>query len=199
VATLVFVRHGETDWNRDHRWQGFTGPPLNETGRCQAAELAAQLQNIDAIYSSDTIRAHETAAIIAESLSLPVTTDQRLREVNFGEWEGLPRQEIKERFAGAFARWDALERAEPTGGESDAAMAQRVIRAVVEIAGEHSDDGRVLIVTSGGPIRAVQAHVEGFDQRAARRHLVTVENCSLVVVAVRGEAFSNPTDDVFPA
>lgn len=98
--------------------------------------------------------------------------------MNFGEWEGLTRQEINERFAGAFARWDALELAEPTGGESDAAMAQRV-------------------VTSGGPIRAVQAHVEGFDQRAARRHLVTVENCSFVEVAVRGEAFSDPTDDRF--
>ncbi|MBA2358003.1 MAG: histidine phosphatase family protein [Actinobacteria bacterium] len=50
MATLVFVRHGETDWNRDHRWQGFTGPPLNETGRSQTAELAAQLEHIDAIY-----------------------------------------------------------------------------------------------------------------------------------------------------
>lgn len=197
MATLVFVRHGETDWNRDHRWQGFTGPPLNETGRCQAAELAAQLENIDAIYSSDTIRAHETAAIVGERLGLPVTSDQRLREVNFGEWEGLTRQEINERFAGAFARWDALELAQPTGGESDGAMSVRVIRAVVEIAGDHSDDQRVLVVTSGGPIRAVQAHVQGIDQRAARGLLVTVKNCSPVEVAVRGETFSDPTDDHF--
>jgi broad specificity phosphatase PhoE len=91
LTTLLLARHGETDWNCDHRWQGHTGPPLNEKGRRQAAELAAQITNVDAIYSSDTERAHETAVIVAERHGLQVEADPRLREVNFGLWEGLTR------------------------------------------------------------------------------------------------------------
>jgi probable phosphoglycerate mutase len=64
VVTLLLVRHGETDWNRNGRWQGRRGEGLNETGRSQAADLAAQLDSVDAIYSSDSIRALETAEIL---------------------------------------------------------------------------------------------------------------------------------------
>src|SRR3712207_5307832 len=112
MATLLLVRHGETDWNRDHKWQGHTGPPLNEVGRRQATELAEQVTDVDVIYSSDTIRAKETAEIIAARLGLAVETDSRLREVDFGRWESLTRQQINDRFGGAFARWLALEQAE---------------------------------------------------------------------------------------
>jgi len=192
VATLLLARHGETDWNRDHRWQGHTGPRLNERGRRQARELAGQLDRIDAIYSSDTIRARETAEIVGAELGLGVTTDPRLREVDFGEWEGLTRQEIDERFAGAFTRWRAFEQAEPGGGESDATMAERVLRALTDIAHEHAD-GRVLVVTSGGPIRAAQAHLGGIEQPTARRHLKTVANCGLAEVVIRDGRFAQPS------
>jgi broad specificity phosphatase PhoE len=188
MATLLLARHGETDWNRTHRWQGFTGPSLNETGRRQARELAARLSDIDAIYSSDTDRALETARVVAARLGLTVREDQRLRELNFGEWEGLTRHEINQRYAGAFSRWDACELAEPTGGESDAAMAERVLQALSEIAERHGD-GRVLVVTSGGPIRAVQAHAGGIEQALARRHFDRVENCTLVELVLRDGVF----------
>jgi broad specificity phosphatase PhoE len=196
VATLLLARHGETDWNLNHRWQGHTGPSLNEYGRQQALELAAKLHDIGAIYSSDTIRARETAEIVGACLGLKVKTDRRLREVNFGEWEGLTRREINERYAGAFSRWEALELAEPNGGESDAAMAERVLRALTDIAREYSDE-RVLIVTSGGPIRAVQAHLSSFDQRTARRNIETVANCGLVQVVVRDGVFAHPSRERF--
>lgn len=88
MGTLLLARHGETDWNLHHRWQVSTGPPLNETGRRQAAKLASQLDDLGAIYSSDTERAHETATIVAARPGLTVTTDKRLREVDFGAWEG---------------------------------------------------------------------------------------------------------------
>jgi broad specificity phosphatase PhoE len=191
VAILSLARHGETDWNLEHRWQGHTGPPLNEHGRQQARELAAQLHDIAAIYSSDTIRAQETAEIVGASLGLRVRTDPRLREVNFGEWEGLTRREINERFADAFSRWEALELAEPNGGESDATMAERVIRALTDIAREQSDR-RVLVVTSGGPIRAAQAHLSGIGQPTARQNIKTVANCDLVQIVVRDGLFAHP-------
>jgi 2,3-bisphosphoglycerate-dependent phosphoglycerate mutase len=190
VTTLLLTRHGETDWNATHRWQGFTGPPLNELGRRQAAELADRLAGLEihAVYSSDTVRAVETADIVAGRLGLAVRRDARLREVNFGEWEGLTRHEINERFAGAFAAWDECKLAAPTGGETDLEMAARVLAALGEIARAHVG-GRVVIVTSGGPIRAVQAHAGGIEQEFARLHFQRADNCSLLELNVRDGSF----------
>ena len=183
MATLLLVRHGETDWTRDHLWQGQAGPGLNDVGRRQAAQLSSQITNIDAVYSSDAPRAYETAEIVAARQGLPVHTDARLREVDFGHWEGLTRAQIDERFAGAFARWltgDAI----PDGGESDREMADRVFAVLSEIAERHPH-ARILVVTSGGPIRAVEAQIRGVDQAAARCVVDTVPNCSLVEVVIR--------------
>ena len=184
MTTVLLARHGETDWNRDHRWQGYTGPPLNQTGRRQAAELAAHVNDIDVVYSSDTERAYETATIVAERHGLQIETDPRLREVNFGLWEGLTRAEINERFSGAFSRWLSGESSAPDGGEADEAMAERVLAALHAIAARH-EDSRVLVVTSGGPIRAVEAHLRGINQKTARRLVETVHNCSLLDVVIR--------------
>jgi broad specificity phosphatase PhoE len=184
-TVLVLVRHGETEWNRIDRWQGFTGPPLNELGRRQAERLALSLHAVDAIYSSDTTRVRETASIIASHLRLPVIEDARLREVNFGEWEGLTREEINERYPDAFDRWETREHPEPPpGGEADTAMATRVLEVVREIAAKHAGQ-RVLVVTSGGPIRSVQAHVDGVEQATARRHFTRVDNCAVVEMVSR--------------
>lgn len=184
MATLLLVRHGETDWNRDHRWQGHTGPPLNDTGRRQAASLAEQITSVEAVYSSDTERAFETAVILARRHGLAVQTDARLREVNFGLWEGLTRAEITERFGGEFSRWSSGESSTPDGGEADEMMAERVLAALHEIAERHPD-ARVVVVTSGGPIRAVEARLRGVDQARSRRLLTTVPNCSLVELVIR--------------
>jgi broad specificity phosphatase PhoE len=185
VPTLLLVRHGETDWNRDHLWQGHTGPPLNETGRRQAASLAERITSVTAVYSSDTDRAYGTAQILAERQRLQVHVDERLREVNFGLWEGLTRAQINERFAGAFSRWSSGEGSTPDGGESDEAMAERVLAALNGIAARHGADERVLVVTSGGPIRAVQAHLLGIEQRLSRARVTTVDNCAVLQVIVR--------------
>lgn len=193
LTTLLLTRHGETDWNRDHLWQGHTGPPLNDTGRRQAADLAMRIDRIDAVYSSDTERARETALILADRHSLEVAVDPRLREVNFGEWEGLTRAQINERFGGAFTKWLSGESSTPNGGEADEAMADRVIAALADISAQHPD-GRVLVVTSGGPIRAVEARLRGIDQATARQAVETVPNCSLVELVIRDGIWSSGTD-----
>ena len=74
AATLLLVRHGETDWNRERRWQGHADPPLNDTGRTQARELARQLADVplEAVYASDLRRARDTAAVVAEAHRLDV-------------------------------------------------------------------------------------------------------------------------------
>jgi broad specificity phosphatase PhoE len=135
----------------------------------QAEELAQQLATtrIDAVYCGDSTRAIQTARIVAKPHRLAVRQDARLREVNFGEWEGLTREEINERYAGACDQWEACKRAEPTGGETDAEMAERVLQALHEIVVGHGDE-HVLVVTSGGPIIAAEAHVRCIDQDFAR-------------------------------
>jgi len=193
VPTLLLARHGETDWNRDRRWQGHSDRPLNETGRRQARDLAARIEHeqLEGVYSSDSRRARETAEIVGARLGLPVKTDARLREVSFGEWEGLTSDQIARRYADAFVRWEAGERPLRPGIEADEAMAERVLEALREIAEEHPD-GRVLVVTSGGPIRAAEAHLQGIEQGSARRLLRRVDNCALVELAVRDGVFAEP-------
>ena len=91
MATLLLIRHGETDWNASGRLQGHTDRPLNDYGRRQARELADRLSDdaIAAIYASDLSRAKETAEIVGARLGLPVVVDADLRERNWGSWEGL--------------------------------------------------------------------------------------------------------------
>src|SRR5215831_10645180 len=90
MTTILLARHGETDWNTERRWQGHDDQPLNEAGRQQARELGASLAGrpIAAVYASDLSRAHETATIVAGELGLPVVADERLREVDVGDWSG---------------------------------------------------------------------------------------------------------------
>ena len=108
MTTLLLVRHGETDWNREGRWQGLSDTSLNDLGREQARVLAGTLDGtVDAVYSSDLNRARETAEILAEELDLEVRLDPRLRERGFGSWEGLTTPEIEERFGEAHRLWRA--------------------------------------------------------------------------------------------
>ena len=193
LTTLLLVRHGQTDWNRTHRWQGHTGAPLNDKGRRQAEELAQQIDSrIDAVYSSDSERAYETALILAQRRNLQVQVDPRLRELDFGEWEGLTRAQINERFNGAFAKWLSGENSTPNGGEADETMAERVMAALEDISRQHPH-GRVLVVTSGGPIRAVEARLQGIDQTAAKEAIKGVANCSLVELVIRDGVWGRPS------
>src|SRR5919109_4497125 len=123
---IILARHGETDWNRERRWQGHSDRPLNGTGRAQAQALADELagQPIAAVYSSDLLRAHETARIVADRLGLDVVTVPGLRERRFGSWEGLQDVEVERRFPGVHG---------PPDGESREAMAHRVLDSLGSI------------------------------------------------------------------
>jgi phosphoserine phosphatase len=182
VTTLLLARHGESDWNRAHRWQGHANRPLTERGRTQAADLAKRLGEIplDAIYSSDLERAHETAEVVARGQGLQVTQLPALREVDVGSWSGLTREEAERRYPDGFRRW----RAGGTGwddGESYGEMSTRVLRALDEIADRH-DGGRVLIVTHGGPIRAIHAAALGLHVEAYRKIRPVEPNARLSAV-----------------
>jgi broad specificity phosphatase PhoE len=182
-TTIVLVRHGETDWNRDRRFQGHADTPLNEVGRTQAAELAETLEpeSLTALYTSPLRRASETAAIVAARLGIDVRPLDALREIHVGEWEGLTVEEVQSRYPErASVDW----RSGWPGGETYDELAARVLPALVELAGEHPSE-RVLAVTHAGPIRAALAAAMGVSHADVRTIVGSLENCVAYRVAVR--------------
>jgi probable phosphoglycerate mutase len=184
VTTLLLARHGESDWNRARRWQGFCDRPLTERGRRQAAALAERLAELvlDAVYSSDLERAWQTAEAVARARGLEVQQLAALREVDVGSWSGLTREEAEARFPDGFRRWRAGGRGWDDG-ESYGGMSKRVLVAVDEIARRH-EGGRVLIVSHGGPIRAVHGAALGMAMEAYRRIRPVEPNARLSAVCV---------------
>lgn len=148
MTELYLVRHGETEWNRQHRIQGLTDIPLNVTGRKQARAAGKLLarRNWDGIYSSPLLRAMETATIIAEETGLaePNAVDA-LVERNYGDAEGLNFIEIDRRYP---------NRSEVPGQESRAGVIARVVPALRTLAGSHPGES-LIVVSHGGAIRAM--------------------------------------------
>jgi probable phosphoglycerate mutase len=165
VSTRVLlVRHGQSEWNALGRWQGQADPPLSDLGRAQARAAARALGTVDAIFASDLQRAAETAAIIAQELGVgPVVLDPDLRERDAGEWSGLTRAEIEERYPGylpddrhrAFAPNDDDGPQRPPGWEPDEQLLARARHALATIQGA-VPEGDVLAVTHGGLIYVLE-------------------------------------------
>lgn len=159
MTDLWLLRHGQTDWNLEGRWQGQAAhaPGLNTTGRAQALAAAGLLTEtqIKAIYCSDLLRARQTAELIAASFGLKITVEARLREINLGIWEGMLSDEIERLYPQELAERarDPLHAYAPQG-ESPLEVAERVIPAVNEIAHRHPDDS-VLIVSHGVALGAI--------------------------------------------
>ena len=184
-TTILLVRHGETDWNRDNRFQGHADTTLNDAGRAQVADLAHALRSerFSAVYSSPLERAAETARIIASELGLEVRLDEALMEVDVGSWSGLTRSEIETRYADGYARWRAYGHGWDDG-ETYEELGLRVVAGLQRIAGSHPDQ-QVLAVTHGGPIRSALAAAEHVSFEKARRSIAVLENCATVRIVVR--------------
>jgi alpha-ribazole phosphatase len=151
---LFLIRHGQTDWNIARRFQGQSDVSLNEVGRKQAMALADRLsaQHIDALYSSDLQRALETAKIIRKS---ECYSDARLREINFGDWEGLTYNEIKEKYPNALAeRENDIYKNAPPNGETLEQLCERVRSMLDELYAKHKDQ-TVLVVAHGGVLQTL--------------------------------------------
>jgi broad specificity phosphatase PhoE len=184
VTDLLLVRHGETDWNRDGRWQGHSDTHLNEVGREQAARVAGELDGVDVVYSSDLARARETAEIVAQRLGLPVRLDERLRERSFGAWEGKTAPEIEAEFRDAHARWLAGEGPGADDAEPFAEFAARVQSFLADVLARHPAE-TVLVVAHGGSIRVIHALAKGLDYVRDHRSIPGVPNGTVARYAAR--------------
>ncbi|GCL66631.1 MULTISPECIES: alpha-ribazole phosphatase [Veillonella] len=158
MKTLYIVRHGETEWNKIGRYQGITNVPLNENGIAQAKACGNALKDIhfDRILSSDLSRALVTAETIRGNRQLEIKTDERLREINFGDWEKLLFTEIEERWPGLidqmYRRPDIVK---VPNGESFQEVQDRAWSAVSDFLNENNEDETILITCHGGTIRTI--------------------------------------------
>jgi len=172
-VTLLLLRHGQSEWNAIHRWQGTFDSPLTELGRDQAVETAWVLAGLacrfHAVWSSDLSRAAETASIIADALDLePPRLDARLREAHAGEWEGLTPDEIEHSWPGWLS-----EHRRPDRFELFEAVIERVEAVLIEIsrgaAARPAATGRsvptVLVVAHSGVIRSLVRQLGAIDER----------------------------------
>jgi len=151
-SRLLVVRHGQSTWNADGRWQGTEDPPLSTLGVRQARHAAARLGTFDAVAASPLERALVTATILAEELGIgPVQTDDDLRERCAGEYQGLTRAEIEHRFPGYL-----VEGLRPPGWEEDDAVLERAAGALARVALAVGPGGTALVVSHGGVIHTLE-------------------------------------------
>ncbi|MCA8199569.1 histidine phosphatase family protein [Burkholderia sp. AU33545] len=187
TTQILFIRHGETAWNRIKRIQGHIDIPLADTGLAQAQRLAVRLareahegQRIDAIYSSDLMRAQQTAQPFADALGLPLRLQEGLRERAYGVFQGHDSTEIETLFPDAYAAWQTRDPGfAPDGGESQRAFYHRVLHALEPIVAAHQG-GRIACVAHGGVLDCVYRFANGLDLSAPRSYQLL--NTSINVV-----------------
>jgi len=170
---LLLIRHAESVWNVERRWQGHEDPPLSRRGLEQAEALARSFAaaRIERILTSDLLRARATAEPLARALGIEAARDVRLRELDVGCWGGCTREEIASRDADALERFDRGDRALPAGGaESRSALRERALAALLDLAaGERG--GCIALVTHLGWLREV---LPGQDFAHAESRRVTL-------------------------
>ena len=152
VTRVLAIRHGETAWNVDTRMQGQLDIPLNETGRWQARRLALALadEGISAVYSSDLLRAFETAQSVARGSGQPIVSDRGLRERSFGVFEGLTFREVEQRWPEQSERWRKRDPDHgPEGGETLRVFYARCVATATRLAAAHPGE-TIALVAHGG-------------------------------------------------
>ncbi len=184
---ILFIRHGETDWNRIKRIQGHVDIPLAATGIEQAQSLAERLAReaqdgarLDAIYSSDLQRAQQTAQPIADALALPIALSQGLRERSYGAFQGHDSDEIAARFPDEYAQWQTRDPGfAPPDGESLRAFYHRVLHALEPIVAAHPN-GRIACVAHGGVLDCVYRFAHGLSLDAPRNYALLNTSINIV-------------------
>ena len=186
---IVFVRHGETDWNRQRRVQGSQGPTLNDAGKDQAKGLARLLWEVPlaAVYTSALPRAKETAAYVAGPHSLNIHIDPRLNEIHHGDWEGLSEEALPD--LPLYRRW----REDPTccalpGSEPLAEVHRRALEAMREIVARHPEqEGLIAVVSHQVVLALLKCYVLDKPWSEIRKNALGVASYEVLTV---GEGFA---------
>ena len=168
---IILVRHGETDANKEGRFQGASDAPLNQTGLSQAYALGRRLSSkqLDAVYSSPQTRAMQTATPLAEAMNLPIQTVEDLRELDIGELDGLYGADLRERYPHVLEQWRINVGAlTMPGGESIVGLQERTWNAILHIRDEHSE-GTIAVISHNFAIQSILLKALGMDLRNFQR------------------------------
>jgi len=171
---IILIRHGETEWNSQQRMQGHTNSDLSSVGQAQIQALGQWMKNapFDHIYTSDSLRAKQTAEAITQFSGHELKIDLRLREKNLGVFEGLTSEEARERHPEVFRLFKtAGSKYVIDEGESTQQLQDRALEIVDEIRIKHPEES-VLLVTHGGFIRVVMKHSLGLSLETPTRFLI---------------------------
>jgi probable phosphoglycerate mutase len=166
---LLVVRHGQSAWNAEGRWQGWIDVPLTDLGEAQAHAradaLAAGGLAVPVVFASDLARARRTAEVIASTMGARVVTDARFRERNGGDWQGHTAAEIDERWPGLRDQWRRRELHAPPNGEGDDAVLARFDAGLRDVIAQTDGPRDAVLVTHGGLLRlvSVRAGVDAHD------------------------------------
>lgn len=182
MQRLIFVRHGQSEWNRAGRLQGYEDSDLSDLGRDQAARLRDRLERevIDAAYSSTATRALDTGRI-AIGHRLPIETLDTLREVNLGVWEGREAAEVKKRYPEQADLWfRAPSKVRIEGGEPLRSFRQRVTKAISRIRRQHETES-VIVFSHGGVICAYLTSLLGLKLDDLWRFKILNGSVSVVI------------------
>lgn len=185
---LYLIRHGETEWNRGGRYQGWTDIELSEEGQQQAKLLAKRFIHmpLDVIYVSPLKRAMATALPIAEEKGLPLIVNEYFKEINFGEWEGHTVEELKEKYGKPYMDFFDDPFAHPMPGEgSFHKVAERAMVGFEEIMKKHKGE-RVAIVSHGGLLRVFMVALLGLDLNMYRKMWLTNTSISMIDIHDEG-------------
>lgn len=182
---IILLRHAETIWNQDGRWQGHTDVPLSPIGMAhiQASNRHAKSWSagLRQVYASDLTRALTTAEGIFPEWRHRIITDVRLREIHFGDWEGKKRNAIAAAYADTFNEFDRTEHVRAPGGESFRDSRERVLGWYRDEAPKWGQDDRVVVVAHGGTIRALLFALIPDLPGTLRKHF-RVDNLSVSVL-----------------
>lgn len=176
---LILIRHSESVWNLEGKFQGHRDSPLTKTGIAQARAVAQRLSSVSfaALYSSDLGRAHNTSKIIAESCSCHTIVDERLRERNLGIFEGLSREELQSVYPDEYRSY---KNAGPDyvipNGESARQRFARIVQCLEELAEKHYGE-TIVVVSHGGVLESLFRHAVGIPLEAERNFKLL--NCSI--------------------
>ncbi len=184
MGKIFIIRHGQTSGNSALKYFGITDVELNENGINQAGLISKRLEkeNICRIYSSSLKRAFKTAEIIAKPHRISVELKEDLKEINFGDWEGLSFQEIQESYPNEFSKWqNNITGFTMPQGESILELKRRVEAAFSEILNS-AGENNVVVVTHGGPIRVILSKMLSLDALETVFWKIKQDNAALNII-----------------
>lgn len=192
MYSIYLIRHGETEWNIEGRYQGQADPPLNSNGLLQAKDLVNELHDseIQVLYTSPLLRTRQTANILAAELEIPVIDEPRLMEIHQGDWQTRLRSEIEDLYPELFKEWETNPwETTPPGGENLSQVQTRVNAAVDDILESQSFE-KIGLVTHRIPIAMIKIRYQKMDPDIVRT--IHLPNAHWEEILISNKIDNNP-------